>query len=37
MFGGMPDAICPPDLSQVDNSSIDFDFMRYVQQPEVMT
>jgi hypothetical protein len=37
MFGGMPDAICPPDLSQMDNSSMDFEFMRYVQQPEVMT
>lgn len=37
MFGGMPDATCPPDMSQVDNSSMDFDFMRYVQQPEVMT
>jgi hypothetical protein len=37
IFGGMPDAICPPDLNQMDNSSMDFDFMRYVQQPEVMT
>ena len=37
MFGGLPDAICPPDLSQIDNSALDFDFMRYVQQPEVMT
>jgi hypothetical protein len=37
MFGGMPDAICPPDLSQMDNCSMDFEFMRYVQQPEVMT
>jgi hypothetical protein len=37
MFGGMPDATCPPDMSQLDNSSMEFDFMRYVQQPEVMT
>jgi hypothetical protein len=37
IYGGMPDALCPPDLNQVDNSSMDFDFMRYVQQPEVMT
>ena len=36
IYGGLPDT-CPPDLSQMDNAAMDFDFMRYVQQPEVMT
>jgi hypothetical protein len=37
MFGGMPDASCNPDPSQFDNSAMEFDFMRYVQQPEIVS